>query len=79
MLRFSARIVIFLCAVSGGSVWAHPGAGIVVNSQGRIYFVLYGPVNRIMTVNDDGKIVKFVSHPKLRAPHHLALDSAELA
>ncbi len=46
MLRFSARIVIFLCAVSGGSVWAHPGAGIVVNSQGRIYFVLYGPVNR---------------------------------
>ena len=51
---------------------AHPGAGIVVDRQGTVYFVVFG-TSRIMRVTRDRAASVLVDDERLRAPHHLVL------
>ena len=52
---------------------AHPGSGLVVDREGRLYFVVIGQ-NYIMRVDTRGDLTTFVSDPRLRLPHHLVVD-----
>lgn len=69
-----AVVVILLYALFAGGVSAHPGSGIVVGRDGQVYFVLYGPNNRIMKTNAQGEVAAFVIDERLHAPHHLVID-----
>ena len=51
---------------------AHPGAGIVVDRQGTVYFVVYG-TNRIMRITRNHAASVLVDDERLRLPHHLVL------
>lgn len=51
---------------------AHPGAGIVVDRQGTVYFVVFG-TSRIMRVTRDRAASVLVDDERLRLPHHLVL------
>jgi sugar lactone lactonase YvrE len=54
---------------------AHPGSGIVVGRDGRVFFVLFGP-NRIMVREPDGRVRVFAEDDRWLRLHHLVLDSA---
>ena len=73
---FSCLHIIVFCLAVSPSVWAHPGAGIVVDAKGQIYFV-HGTRNRILKVDQSGKLttlVEGVEGKTLSNPHHLAFD-----
>src|SRR4029078_11083064 len=59
------------------SARAHPGAGIVVDASGQVYFV-HGIRNRIMKLVPAAKLTTLVEGEegkKLSNPHHLVLDN----
>ncbi len=67
--------IIALCLLFAAKTWAHPGAGIVVDKYGRVYFVLSGgPHNRIILIDAHGKVTPFIVDERLHAPHHLIID-----
>ena len=76
-LRQSVTIAfIALCIFFAGKAWPHPGAGIVVDRYGQVYFVLSGaPHDRIMKIDAQGKVAPFIIDKRLRAPHHLVIDA----
>lgn len=68
--------VILWVGFAAPAVHAHPGPGLVVDRQGRVYFIDYTR-NRIMKISTDGKLSVFAdgsAGEKFLVPHHLALD-----
>src|SRR4051812_44246121 len=58
---------------------AHPGAGIVVDSKGQIFFV-HGIRHRIMRIDAAGKLTTFAQGEDaklLSVPHHLVIDKED--
>lgn len=51
---------------------AHPGAGIVVDRAGNVYFVRAGQ-SVVWRRSPDGRVTRFVEDDIVRLPHHLAL------
>lgn len=49
---------------------AHPGAGIVVDRQGTVYFVVFG-ASHLMKWRVGERATVFVSDDRIRLPHHL--------
>ncbi len=65
-----------MCAANATVAVAHPGPGLVVTSDGTIYFT-FGPTHRLWKVDPDGQaeaIVTGALDEDFRVPHHLALD-----
>jgi sugar lactone lactonase YvrE len=59
-----------------GTAGAHPGAGIVVDSKGQVYFV-HGIRHRIWRIDAAGKLTTFAQGEDgklLSVPHHLVID-----
>ena len=59
-----------------GVAAAHPGAGIVVDSKGQVYFV-HGIRHRIWRIDAAGKLTTFAQGEDgklLSVPHHLVID-----
>lgn len=52
---------------------AHPGAGIVVDRIGRVYFVVPGR-NSILLIDERGRLGVFLDDIRLSLPHHLVFD-----
>ena len=71
----AALLVALLTLAVVAPLLAHPGSGLVVDRQGRVYFVLPGD-SRIMRIDGAGNLTTFVSDPRLRLPHHLVMDAA---
>ena len=55
-----------------GSAAAHPGAGIVADARGNVYFVVFGS-NHLVKLTPDGRASVFVSDDRIRIPHHLSI------
>lgn len=51
---------------------AHPGAGIVADPRGNVYFVVFGS-SHLMKLTADGRATVFVSDDRIRVPHHLSI------
>lgn len=51
---------------------AHPGAGIVADARGNVYFVVFGS-SHLMKLTPDGRATVFVSDDRIRVPHHLSI------
>lgn len=51
---------------------AHPGPGIVVDSRGNVYFVVFG-ASHLMKLDPRGRASVFVSDDRVRLPHHLVI------
>ena len=72
MRTFALLTLVF----SAGAVAAHPGAGIVIDSKGQVYFV-HGIRHRIWRLDVAGKLTTFAQGEDgkvLSVPHHLAID-----
>jgi hypothetical protein len=62
--------------IMSSTAWGHPGAGIVVDAKGHVYFV-HGIRNRILKLDAAGKLTTWcegTTGGKLSNPHHLAFD-----
>ena len=64
-----------LALLTPGSVFAHPGSGIVVDRAGNVYFVRAGQ-NVVWKLDAKGSVSKYVEDDIVRLPHHLFLDKA---
>ena len=75
-MRQSIKIAfIALCIFFAGKVQAHPGAGIVVDRYGQVYFVrFYSANDPIMKIDAQGKLAPFIIDSRLRGIHHLIID-----
>ena len=51
---------------------AHPGAGIVADARGNVFFVVFGS-SHLMKLTPDGRASVFVSDERIRVPHHLSI------
>jgi DNA-binding beta-propeller fold protein YncE len=63
-------------AIVVGAAAAHPGAGIIVDSKGQVYFV-HGIRHRIWRIDAVGKLTTFAQGEDgklLSVPHHLVID-----
>jgi DNA-binding beta-propeller fold protein YncE len=74
-MKLTMTIQVLLSLFCAAQIEAHPGSGIVVDSAGQVYFVLYGPHNRIMKIDTKGLIMPFIIDKRLRGLHHLVIDS----
>jgi hypothetical protein len=69
-------ITLFSMLAFVGSAVAHPGAGIVVDSKGQVYFV-HGIRHRIWRIDVVGKLTTFAQGEDgklLSVPHYLVID-----
>lgn len=62
-------IALVLCPAT---VAAHPGAGIVADARGNVYFVVFGS-SHLMKLTPDGRASVFLSDDRIRVPHHLSI------
>jgi hypothetical protein len=72
-------VALFAALVPINAVSAHPGAGIVVDSKGQVYFV-HGIRHRIMRIDTSGKLTTFAQGEDgkvLSVPHHLVIDGKD--
>lgn len=74
MSRRILSAAIILGGLLAAPAWSHPGSGIVADRGGTVYFLLFGPHNRIMQVDTLGVVTTFVADDRLRRAHHLVLD-----
>lgn len=65
---------ILILTVVPASADAHPGAGIVVDPHGTVYFVVFGS-SHLMKWRAGQKATVFVSDDRIRLPHHLTYGS----
>jgi hypothetical protein len=74
----SAVVGLLAALVQVQSISAHPGAGIVVDTKGQVYFV-HGIRHRILRIDGDGRLTTFAQGEDgklLSVPHHLVIDNA---
>jgi sugar lactone lactonase YvrE len=74
--RFAITITTLLAALASAPAAAHPGAGIVVDAAGQVYFV-HGPTSRIFRIDATGKLTVHCTAKGGQGPavpHHLVLD-----
>ena len=62
--------VTLACAMLATPAFAHPGAGIVVDRHGNVYFVLPA-TNHLMKIDRSGRVTEFARDERLNNPHHL--------
>ena len=70
--RRTIALAMFIVASAAAPAFAHPGAGIVVDAKGRVFFVSTF-ANLVMMLDTNGKVRPFVTDPRLELPHHLVL------
>jgi len=63
-----ATVFVALCIFFADRCVAHPGAGIVVDQRGQVYFLLSGaPHNRIMKIDRQGNVAPLIIDERLQA------------
>jgi len=62
-------VLVFQCLFLANATLAHPASGIVVDAQGRVYFIYHG----VMRLEPSGKLTNFHED---RGGHWLAIDPA---
>lgn len=67
-----AASVLAALVLSPAPAAAHPGAGIVADARGNVYFVVFGS-SHLMKLSPDGRASVFVSDDRIRIPHHLSI------
>ena len=65
----TGMISLVLCSATAA---AHPGAGIVADARGNVYFVVFGS-SHLMKLTPNGSATVFVSDDRIRVPHHLSI------
>lgn len=71
-LRFRAPAAVVAALLCPAPALAHPGAGIVADARGNVYFVVFGS-SHLMKLAPDGRASVFVSDDRIRIPHHLSI------
>src|SRR5262245_50292248 len=66
---------ILLAALASPALFAHPGAGIAVDAQGRVYFVHGNSIIRVDAAGSAKVVLEDSQHKNFYQLHHLFLDA----
>jgi len=69
--KMKQLIIILLIYLTSNCVIGHPGTGIVIGKNGKVYYV-ESLANRIMVINKEGNVEPFVTG--INNPHQLIID-----
>ena len=73
-LRQKLRLVLF-AVLTPLTLSAHPGAGIVVDAQGQVFFVHGNSIVRVDAAGSARVILQDTKHKHFYQLHHLFLDA----